>query len=275
MILAFWGCSFIFNDIPCEDFDLMMYNIDGAEQSAGSFASGVSVVEQQIANRWKPLFYGTKIDKKLEFEIVFGVNQKRIDNDEYLDRYELEAIASWLTGHDQYLWLAVEQEDLEYVRYKCIISDLTLVEYGNVPYALRASVTCDGPYAYLCPQTFEYELDGHMQIPFYNESSHNGFYCPRIEFEPADGSGLRIANWSDQGREFLLSRTPSSVTQVLFDNENQIITCYADGKPTIAGDIYEDFNYKFFRLVKGMNSLAVEGAGTLRIVCEFPINVGG
>lgn len=264
--MAFWGCSFIFNGIPCEDFDLMMYNVSDASMSAGKFASGVTVVEQSLPNRWRPLFYGTKLEDKLKFEIVFGVNEKRIDRYEFLDRYELEAIGSWLTGHDGYRWLEINQPDMEYVRYRCIISDLQMVEYGRVPMALKATVTCDGPYAYLYPQTFEYAVNGETSIIFFNESSHNGYYFPVMEYEPNGAGTLSIVNHSDNNRVFEL-KDHASVPKITVDNDRGIIT---------AGlDMYPYFNFKFLRFAKGNNALTVSGNGTLRFICEFPVNVGG
>lgn len=266
--MAFWGHSFIFNDIPCEDFDLMLYNIGSTSQSNGAFASGGTVVEDKISNRWKPFFYGTKKEDRLEFSLVFGVNEHRADRHEFLDRHELEAVASWLTGHNEYLWLEIEQEDMEYVRYHCMITELEIVEHGLLPWALKAKVFCDGPYAYLYPQTFEYVIDGQSTIRFYNESSHNGYYMPKIEVDPQGSTSLTITNQSDGGRMFALAGLPE-VETIQVDNENGVLTC-AEGT-----NLYPYFNFKFFRLVPGMNILEVTGSGVLRIICEFPINVGG
>ena len=279
--MAFWGHSFIFNGVPCEDFDLMMYNIAGTEPGAGKFASGVTVVEQKLTNRWKPLFYGAKMEKKLEFNLVFGVSQSRVDKQAYFDRYELETIASWLTGHDRYMWLEIEQDDLEYIRYHCMISDLEMVEFGNIPMALKAKVTCDGPYAYLYPQAFEYVLDGTEQtIAFFNESSHNGYYKPKMEFEPVNGSGLSIVNVTDRGRTFELTAVDTNVSRVLINNEIGVITHEVGtgenvGSEIAGIDLYSNFNYNFLWLLKGINELKVVGNGILRIICEFPVNVGG
>lgn len=181
--MAFWGHSFTFNDIPCEDFELMIYDIDGTSQSTGKFSSGVTVIEDKVSAHWKPYFYGVKLDNKLKFTMVFGVNQKRVDENKFLDRYELEAIAAWLTGHNKYMWLEIQQEDLAYVRYKCIVTGLEMVEFGMLPWALRATIECDSPYAYLYPQTFEYTVNGEQTISFYNESSHNGYYMPVLILE--------------------------------------------------------------------------------------------
>lgn len=38
--MAFWGNSFVFNDIPCDDYDLMLYDVGSTAQGSGNFASG-------------------------------------------------------------------------------------------------------------------------------------------------------------------------------------------------------------------------------------------
>ena len=59
--MAFWGNSFVFNDIPCDDYDLMLYDVGSTAQSSGNFASGVSIIEETLPSRYKPHFYGVKV----------------------------------------------------------------------------------------------------------------------------------------------------------------------------------------------------------------------
>ena len=268
--MAFWGCSFSFNGIPCEDFDLMVYNLDGASQSSGKFATGVSISEETVSRRWKPFFYGTQFKNKLSFTLVFGINLKRIENRRYLNRHELEEIATWLTGHNEYLWLEIHQEDLEHIRYKCIVTALEIVDTEMMPVALRATFTCDSPYAYMYPQTFEFPINGETDISFFNESSHNGYYMPIVEYEFQGSQSLQIVNHTDKDDVCSLKNLPLAIQKVTIDNDHCIIT-------TDDGSLnpYPYFNFHFLRLVRGINELTVTGNGVLRIICEFPINVGG
>lgn len=267
--MAFWGKSFVFNGYPCEAFDLMLYDVGSDAQGAGQFASVVTVIEENLPSKWKPVFYGTKLEGKLQFDIVFGVNEERLDSNNYLDRYEMDAIASWLTGHDRYMWLEIEQEDMDHVRYRCMITGLVMVEYGNIPWAMKATVSCDGPYAYMTPHEYEYELNGTHTIEFYNEGSHNGYYKPVIQYTSSDGGDLEIVNLTDDNRTFKFTGIPAAAVTVNIDNENCVITNSADL------NLYPYFNYKFFRLRRGYNILQITGYGTLKIICEFPVNVGG
>lgn len=266
--MAFYGSSFVFDGVPCDDFELMMYDMDSASQSSGSFASTVTVVEETLASKWKPIFYGTKFGGKLEFDIVFGVNQRRIDEDRYLDRGEIDVIASWLTGVDGYRYLSIVQEDMLYVRYRCYISALEIVEYGAVPWALKATVTCDSPYAYLYPHEYSYDVNGSALISILNESSLNGYYYPVVEFTRSSGDKLIIENQTDGGRKFVLEKIPATVTAIRVDNDRRVITNNADL------NLYEGCNFKFLRLKRGYNTLKVTGNGGLKIICEFPVNAG-
>lgn len=265
--MAFYGEVFTFDGLCCDEFELMIYDVGTAKQSTGKFASSPSVVEQSIARKWRPFFYGMKYTDKLAFEIVFGVNQKRLDDERYLDRDELNVVSSWLTSQEEYKWLSIVQDDMQYVRFKCYISDLEIVDYGWIPWALKAKVICDSPFGYMIPHTYTYT--NNQNIQFYNESCYNGYYYPRLIFEPSSAGDLVIKNNSDGGRVFKITNIPASVKTITIDNENCIIT-------NDAGiDLYGNCNFQFFRLKRGMNSLSFSGNGKLKIVCEFPVNPGG
>lgn len=267
--MAFYGNSFTFNDIPCDDFDLMLYAVDQAEPGAGTFASIPEIQEEERPTRWRPFFFGTKYTKKLEFELVFGVNQTRLDQHQYLDRYELDAVASWLTGHNEYKRLAIVQEDMSDIHYRCFISNLEVIEYGLIPWALKATVICDSPYAYLPPKTFVYQVNGEKTVSLLNESSYNGYYYPIVEFNKAEGSSLSIRNQTDDGRIFHIEKIPSGVHTVIADCDLEIIDC------DTGENLYDGFNFNFLRLKRGHNTLTITGNGTVKIRCEFPVNAGG
>lgn len=271
--MAFYGCKFLFDGIPCEAFDLMMYDVNGSANTDTTFASPGSIEEETVGTRWKPYFYGVTYKSKLSFNIAFGVNQRRLDDGKYLSRDELDAISTWLTGHDQYKWLEIEQPDMEYVRYKCMIQGLTASNSGLVPWTLIATVICDSPFAYLYPQTFKYNVSGtsgnETTIVFNNESSFNGYYYPKVSIHLNSGNGISIVNTSDGNREFKFENIPGSITEINVDNENMVITNNQDL------NIYPCFNYKFLRLVRGYNILKVVGNGFITFECEFPVNIGG
>lgn len=272
--MAFWGCYFTFDDVPCEEHQLMMYSFGSTSASAGKFATGVSVVEDKIATRWKPYFYGTRIEDKLNFQLVFGVNPARLDALEYLSRDELETIAAWLTGKDGYRWLYIRQDDMVQVGYRCVVTALEVLEDGLCPYGFKATFECDSPYAYLPEQVFEFEVDGETPVQILNGSTHNGFYYPQmdIEIEPEEGAesqSFTIVNQTDGGRTFSLLSMPTAISTIQVDNDHQIIQFVGENI-----NPYQYFNFRFFRLTNGINDILLSGHGRIRFTCQFPVNVG-
>lgn len=266
--MAFFGKAFIFDSVPCEAYDLMMYNIGSEKQGGGGFASIPTIEEEAVGKKWKPYFYGVRFESKLEIEMVFGVNQRRLDDEKYLDRYELSEIASWLTGHEEYKWLDIEQEDMTHVRYHVICQGLSIVDYEMIPMALKATFICDCPYGYLRDEEYTYTVNGTSNISLFNKSSVNGYYMPNLEITQTGGT-FSITNVTDGNRVFSFTSYPASVSKIYVDNEHGIITNNQDL------NLYPYFNYKFFRLKRGMNQLTVAGNGTLKIKCSFPVNTGG
>jgi len=116
-------------------------------------------------------------------------------------------------------------------------------------------------------------VTNELEIDFFNRSSFNGWFRPRLEIEPASSS-FSIVNESDEDREFAFSSLPSGSyggnTIIVVDNQNQIIT----GTGSVV-NLYPYFNMNFLRLKRGNNHLTMTGAATVRFICEFPVDIGG
>ena len=199
----------------------------------------------------------------LQFKLVFGSEHE-------LDRYEMEAISYWLTGHQTYQWLSIDQGDLERVQFKCLITQLTPIFHGWLPVAFEATVICDCPYAYGFEFNKQYAINGQTDILFRNESSVREFIKPTITFVPSVGvTTLSIVNHNDRDREFRIDDIPSS-SVVEVNNLSGILLEKRYGR-----NLYDGFNLNFFRLVHGDNNLTVTGNGTLTISGRFLYNVAG
>ena len=277
--MSFYGYSFAFNGIPCEEHGLMMYDFGSPQDAGGSFTSSGSVVEERISRKYKPLYYGTLHDKPLEFSLVFGANNTLIDANKFLDRWDMETISSWLTGKDGYKWLEIQQPDMETLRYRCIITDLKYSTVGWLPWAFACKVVCDSPFAYTFPEVFSYTFNHTVADPllvrFYNRSTHNGVYYPKLDVTLRGRNFFTIINESDANRSFSFTNLPSitstNTLRLEIDSENGIIKSSRS-----AVNPYNHFDgFSFFRLIRGDNLLKVSGNGTLHIIAEFPVNIGG
>jgi len=267
--MAFYGCEFVFDGIPCSEHGLMVYHFGSTGQSDVSFQAG-DVSEDRVSKRYDALMYGLTQNKSLEYTLVFGANTDSMDVDESLDRFEVEAIAAWLTGHDTRKWLTIVQEDMESFRYRCIISDLRLITYGNVPWAFSCNVSCDSPFAYTFPEERAYKVPGELSVNLFNRSSYNGFYRPKMEIALQGAADFSITNHSDNDRVFAFEALPTGGALTIYvDNKNQVITNNLDL------NLYPYSNYGFFRMVRGDNLITIRGQGDVKFICEFPVSIGG
>lgn len=268
--MAFYGCEFLFDGKSCKEYGLTLYNFGSTSQGDVSFPSAGKVYEDRIINRYSSLFYGVSQNEALEYTLVFGANVDSIDANEHLDRTEISAIASWLTGHQEQKWLEIVQPDMEAFRYKCIITDLKLITYGNLPWAFSCKVYCDSPFAYTFPESFSYHVDGSEDVTLFNRSTYNGYYKPIIIISNIKEDSFSIVNLSDGKRAFSFSGLPSPATKIRIDNESMVISDEAGEL-----NLYPYFNFNFFRLKRGENILKITGTADVEFICEFPVNIGG
>lgn len=244
-------------------YGLMIYDIGSHAQSDVPFGNIAKIVETRTNNRIRPIHYGVNYHSSpLQFKLVFG-------SLEPLDRYEMENIAMWLTGHQDYKWLSIDQPDLERVQFRCFITQLQPITDGWIPYAFEATVVCDCPYAYGFPFEYRYDINGTTNILFRNDGSVHEYIKPMLTYIPTSGGTLSIVNHNDDDREFRLTGLPSSITAVI-DNDNGIIQ---DATSKI--NLYDGFNLNFFRFVHGDNNLTVTGKGSLTISGRLLYNVSG
>lgn len=286
--MAFWGCTFSFDGISCSQYQLMLYNIGDKEQDATEFANTVKIHEEHIGTQWKPLFFGVSYENKLEGKLTFGVNQDRLDRQEYLTRDELSAVSTWLCGRKTYCPLTIAQDDMVGITYKCMITELKTVERGGFPWGFIATVTCDGPYAYRDAVAYTYHVDGDTTFNIDNVSDHHGDYSPVITITTGtsilteendaaltaedeslllDGGEFVVENLTT-GQVMQFSKLPDTVLEIHVDCEHGVITS------NTMLNMYKYFNFQFLRLKRGVNHIRCRGSGTIRFQCEYPVSVG-
>lgn len=263
-IALFDSYEFVFAGESSHQYGLMLYDFGDNGQSSVPFGNKGSIIETRTLGRIQPLHFGVNYHgSPLQFKLVFG------SLEEHLDRYEMENISYWLTGHQDYQWLSIEQPDLERVQFRCLITQLKPLHHGWLPYAFEATVVCDCPYAYGFPFERQYNISGETEILFRNESSVREYIKPTLIYAPASGDSLSIVNHNDNDREFKLTGIPSSA-HIIVDNQNGIIQ-----EKMSNANLYEGFNLNFFRLVHGDNNLTIIGDGALTISGRLLYNVAG
>lgn len=256
--------EFTFAGESSDVYGVHIYDFGSQGQKAVSFGNKANVVETRLVSRVQPIHYGVNYHTSpLEFTFVFGSINKA------LDRYEMEDIAMWLTGRQEYQWLMIGQPDLEHVRFRCIITQLTPIHHGWLPYAFEATVRCDCPYAYGFPFERSYPIRGETTVVFQNEGSSREYLRPIISFSPYRSvETVSITNASDGNRKFEITGIPQG-TPFTVDCNTGIITA-SNGT-----NLYDGFNMNFPRFVQGDNVLTVIGNGTMTISGSFLHNVAG
>lgn len=263
VVYTFDSYEFTFAGHSCLEYGLMICDIGSTKNKDVSFANKATIVESKTVKSIQPIHYGVKYhESPLEFKIIFGA-------DEPIDRHRFEEIALWLTGYQDYQWLTINQSDLDHIMYKCLITNLTPITVGWVPYAFEATVRCDCPYAYSLPFERTYIIDGTLDIVFHNESSVRDYLTPNITIIPNEGiSEIKITNHSDDERELVFTNLPTGNIKIHMDNKNKIIT-----EDVFGYNLYDNFNSNFFRLVQGENKISIDGSCTLVISGQFLRNV--
>lgn len=270
--MGFIAKRFSYNRVPCEEFGLRIFDIDGNKNEATPFASAGELQTDVIPSKGRVFLYGRTYENPLEFNLVFGLDPLMLKMHEYLDRYEMDAIANWLTGSNQYQWLEIEQPDLEVIRYRCIFSELEPIQLSWIPWAFTAKVTCDSPYGYMFLQNFHYPCNGTTSIGLISRSTINRLYYPKMKIQLNGSNTISIVNKSCNNEEMKFTGLP----------QNYFLTISVDGElgkiessDSSYSNLYKYFNFNWLPLKKGMNKLEVKGNCILDFMCEFPVNYGG
>jgi len=274
MILAFYASRFNFNGISSYEKGLMIYDFSSlASQENSKISSSVTKIQDKISRRYDSLLYGVTQNDSLKYKLVFGTDNLT-GNQIPFGRYDIQDVADWLTRVSGFEWLEIEQADMENVRYKCTISDLEVIQIGNESYGYSCVVETDSPFAYLFPETHTYTttaLQGSQTISILSKASNIGYYYPSSMTItlPAGVTSIKLKNITDNNHEMIFTGfTNVSGITINIDNLNQIVT-------SSTGNMYQYFNFNFFRLLRGDNSILISGASSVSVICEFPVNVGG
>lgn len=262
--MSFTARSFLFDGVPCERYGLMLYDLDGHAQDGGDLGTSLRILENRAARNYYGYHQGTVMNDPLEFKLVFGIDGGR----ERLSRFELAAVAGWLTGHRQYKWLQICQGDMELFRYKCLITELKSIPVGGLPVAFEATVRCDSPYAYHVPYTDVIECRGGDTAYLYRcKTTLNGWYYPDMKLE-SSGGVMTVANAQDPGRRLTVSGPGSAPWTVTIDGR-RMTAAAPDGAA-----VTDWTNFQFLRALQGDNPLTLTGNGAITIYSQPPVSIG-
>lgn len=254
--------DFTFAGVSASMYGMYISDIGGNKHSAVPFGNRAKIVETRLAQRVTPLHFGVRYnDDPLEFTLIFGA-------DRVLDRWEMQEVSRWLTGYQEYQWLSIDQPDLDYVQFRCLITELTPIHNVWLPMAFEAKIRCDCPYAYGYPFSEVYTVSGERELLWRNDSSANVLFYPKLQITTA-GSSFSVANRTTNDEAMVLSGLPVGIV-IHADCENEVLT-------DVNGvyNLYNSFNFHFLSLQPGDNLLVFNGHFTVTISGRYLYNVGG
>lgn len=270
----FYGCDFTFDGKKASDFGLTLYNVGSYGQDDVDFSVG-EIVEDRISRRYDSLLYGLVQNEPLQFTLVFGMDPDNLAGEACLTRAQIADITKWLTGHQTYKILKIDQDDMKDYFYRAMVTGLKLISDGGLPTAFSAEITCDSPFAYTDPSKTQYWdfVEPEREIVIQNPCLVLPYYYPKVRvILDSNTSCIEFTNLSDGGRTMRLDNIPLEGNQaIVIDCKNQIISSES------GYNLYPGFNMRFLRLVPGENIIDIRTNGNMayfRIYCEFPVNIG-
>lgn len=248
--MAFYGCSFIYNDIPSELYGLKIMDIDSQEISKTMGSSSMEIMEQKIFRRAQPYFYGSTPAPKLQFALS-AYSESEMDAEMF------QLVQKWLFSSRSYKKLQIDQVDIRDIYFDCIMTDPTINRVGNLIQGFSCTVLCNSPYAWMFPTTTNYTYTAPIvdsSVVYYNASDDTGSYLyPTLVITMNNiGGDISITNSSDSSRVF--SFTGLSADEVLTVNCSTQTISSSTGLKRLS-----NFNKKFLRLVPAVNNLRIQG----------------
>ena len=289
--MSFLAETFVFDGHSCEEFGLMLGYIGQGGDDSSKFASGPTIVEQQVNRLWKPYFYGVTRPNKLTFQMqlvmapcvtVNGVSTER-DSDAFLSRQQIADVTRWLTSPNSYRWLEIIQPDMyddsavvkPLYRYRCMITELELNFINDKPCGFAATVTCDSPYAYLPEARTEIDLRANESVSLQvtNQSTMEQLYYPFIQIRFARGAGNISIENTTTGQILTFNNLPTDIVRINIDNERRILTSDTNA------NLYSYCNFGFIGLARGQNDIiftngSLESDVRAAIICNYPVDIG-
>jgi len=250
--MSFSAKTFILDGIPSEFFNLYLGDIGGEGESVNPLGNDVSLITEKIFRRPVPFLYGAEQTPVLQFELSAFFPGS-------MDVGYFTKISGWLFGQQNYKKLYLCQADMTDVYFNCFLTAPQIMKIGNMITGFTTTIVCDAPWGW--KENYVYTNDtltnsGDQSITLFNNTNNTFYTKPTttITFDTAGGDAT-ITNTSDNDR----------VSSFVGIDARDVVTMNSDLE-TISGTSGDTdflngtkFNYNWLRLVRGHNTLTVNG----------------
>lgn len=261
-------CSsyFIFDGINSKDFNVIVCEIQKSSVSAKTVDLGVkrTIIEDSVAGRREPLFYGTQRKEKLL--MTFTIAKDCSDGE--FSTAETRRLAKWIFGKHGYEWLQLCDLDYRDIYYRLIFTDLQPTVFGGKTIGFTLYAECDSSFAWSEEKVFLCKSlpDTTTTYLIVNEADDCDYIYPDLELICYSNTDVSIVNESDNNREMRWGNAPVSSQPIRIDGKSR--ECHLTD-----GLSMDNFNFEFFRLVPGENIVNLRGAFEARFSFREPIIV--
>lgn len=269
--MAFYARNFIFDDIPSEEYGLIISS-NGVGETNNS-GHNIELITEDIYRRHTPYFYGVQQSDAIRINASIRTTTGEItaEDSAYIQR--------WLFGQLIYKELRIVQPDMEGYYYKCFLLDPQIIRVGNLIVGYDFTIQLDSPFAYGEEVITTISEPGTSTVSFLNLSDNNYYTYPIVEIKMAFATYtdlyVKVTNQSDGNRIFQLGGSGSPLNpgeDIVINNDLQSIISYTDTtKTTLSTEkrIQDLLNGYFFRLVQGVNTLYFESVDVYQFIITY------
>jgi len=268
--MAFFGASFIYDNIPSETFDLRIMNFEQSPIELDS-SGKAELITETLPRRNNLYLYGKTQNEPMEFTLTVG-------SFESIPARNRNYILRWLLGRNQFLPFQIVQDDMMDTIFYVLFTDTQLHFFGNEQKVFTIHGICNAPWGFTPEQTWTQTMNPNIAtnkiFRIYNDGIINGYTDLKYSFSSkgaANAAYMSFQNQSDitsrfsNGRTLIFDALPPD-KKIDIDTNTQIATMYyydyvsASWKlDTISPIVYMRDATRWIRLVPGNNILVAYG----------------
>ena len=204
----------------------------------------------------------TKYDQCISATIEICKNPDRFDDAMFLTDRDVRMLARWLNRRDFHKFKAYNPWDI--AEWKCYYNASFNVEkviYGENVYGLRLTMETDSPFGYMEDITETWTIN-NTSVEFVDLSDEIGYQYPNLTITCLAAGNLSLNNDRMEG-PMIISNCSSGEVITINGNAQIISSSVSEHQ------IYNDFNYNFFKIVNSLDDRINTITSTLPITLEL------
>jgi len=233
--------DFKFNGEKLSDHLLMICSFSGSEDTT-PIGNNISINKVKAPNSDKYMSVGYAYDDA--FNLEFSICKNTCETDELIiNPTELNTIVRWLNRKTHCIFKPIyDDNSFSEVFYRGTFN-IELVNSDEGIIGLNLTFNTDAPYGYQDQKTYEHTFSSSTDTFIINDVSDEvGYLYAEATIILNESGNLRIKNSLDPDNEIYIENCKNGETIKLY-GEQKIIEA-----PSSHNNIYNDFNYNFFRV---------------------------